>query len=1132
MKRVLMAVAVGMTAWGALAVGFENRWVALDFDGRGRLASLREKGTGRELIAEKTPFAEVILSTGLKASPETLTADGGRLRFGFGDRGELVMTVKPFDGGWTFTTESFTVSDAEALVFAQVTPVCNVHKGGMSNIVMDDRSAVVIRGYTPEVEMADFDPRVRCERLDSNRTTWAGVAKRFGFTGKSAGLCAGPKDRILGMLKAMTFAAGVPRTDCGGAWSEESEANRSSYLFAAFMDYSSLDDWIRLMDKAGCPMLHFHLWWKTRGSYDVAPSCFPGGLPQLAEAVERVHAAGKLASTHTLSATVEFGDRYVAPEWFDDYVTSANYTLARPYREGETELYVNERPWSGHSRTLNGGNNGNVLRIGRDLLQYADFTTNAPYRFTGVHIAREPWGDFEVWDPTQAVTTDFDENARGKKPVRRLSRGEYPVGHAVDYLHHRYGEFYAKVGSRLAERLTDELAEKFNVCGFDGIYFDGAEGQPGRYERDWLTKRTFEKLRSRTGSIINSRSCRDPYNWWFRSLQGTWDHPTYGPRSFHDRHIGVYRDGTAADFMALDLGWWNTRGPSRTGRGYYPEEMEYFGCKSAAADATVSVNGALISDGPVGYSMDGQLTIFGWWSRARCARAFKPGLQARMTPPGEEWRLRQDARGEWRVRPFRTLERRVDGAASWTFDSPAAAPAELRVAALYAVDREAAKTNTVRVLDAGMLPSLERVAAEGVTLTAETSADAAHGATIRLTAKNDGAPSAGAWARLSRVLPERRTFDANEVSTLWVKGDGSGATLNVQLRRSRERGRAYSENLVKLDFVGWRRFDLLLRERDADASSAFEWPYDDKLKLNTHWWSVYSSAMRGDRNDAASFWLNGIPEGGSATVELGEWDSVPMTRGALAAGARVTVNGTDFTLPFALPGGDYAELKDAMWTHYAETGEPVERRAAESAPLVRPGANALAFRGTDPSGRPGRAEVTLFVLGEDEPAFGPLTADQRKRLAVEYELPQMLSPEKGLAGPFPVRVRPGEKASLGFEIYGPVSDPVVWGRRMPVTLRDPFDKIVCTDGWTWEAVRITPGELGYEARISAPKRTRLAGGTFDEPLPVLGEGTTDVPVTAVSADSARVTLCKHYLGQGPTVTERMSGRGSRRIRPW
>lgn len=1113
-KSALLGSMMLLCAPSLFAAGFENRWVSVDFDDKGRLVSLREKKSGRELIAAKRPFAEVVLAGGERLSPTSLSVDPKRLRFGFGEHGELTLSVRPFDDGWTLTTESFTVKDAENLVFAQVTPLCSTHKGLTSNIVCDDLSAVAVRGYTPDIDMPSVVTNTAiAEYAPDDRTTCVSVNKRFGFTGKSAGLSVGPRSDILNMLKTMTVEAGVPRTDCGGAWSEGAEANRNSYLFAAFMDYASLDDWIRLLDKAGCSMLHFHLWWKTRGSYDVSPACFPGGLKELVEAVERVHAAGKLASTHTLSAAIEFGDRYVSPEWFDQYVTSANYTLARPYREGDTELYVNERPWSGHSRTLNGGNNGNVLRIGDDLLQYTDFTTNAPYRFTGVHIAREPWGDFEVWDPTQTVTSEFDDTVKAKRPARRLSRKGYPAGFAVDYLHHRYGEFYAKVGSELAERLTDEIADKFNACKFDGIFFDGAEGQPGRYERDVMTKRTFEKFKSLTGSIINSRSISDPYNWWFRSLQGTWDYPNYDPRTFFDRHIRVFQDRNGADFMALDLGWVKTCGPRMTGRGYYPEEMEYIGCKSAANDATISVNGAQVSDGPIGYSMDDQLTLFGWWSRARYARAFKADLQSRMKRPGDEWRLRQNRDGEWQVQPFKAVVHsvRTPDAASWTIDAPSAESVELRVAALYAVDETAAKTNTVRVIDAAMLPSLERETAKGVVMTAAASSDPLHGETIRIAARNEGAPQQSSWARLSRVMSEGRTFDANAISTLWIKGDGSGATLNVQLRRSAEKGLVtHSENLVKLDFVGWRKFSLCLRERDADESAAFDWPYDDKHRLNTQW-CLYRPQMIGDSIDRASFWLNGIPAGKTVTVEVGAWDSVPMMRGTLRSGAKVAVNGKDHVVPFEMAGGEYAELKDGFWMHYAESGEMIGRIAHAEPLTFKTGTNSLLFTGTDTAGNTARAEVTLFLIGEGEAAFGRLSSEQKRKLAVEYERPQIFSPAEGLDGRFDVRVRPGEKARLGFEIYGPVVNPAVCGRKMNVTLRDSFDKIVSTDGRTWEAVRITPGKLGYEARISAPERTRLAGGMFETPLPLLTGGTTVVDVSADAAKGTRVTFFKRYL---------------------
>ena len=45
----------------------------------------------------------------------------------------------------------------------------------------------------------------------------------------------------------------------------------------------------------------------------------------------------------------------------------------------------------------------------------------------------------------------------------------------------------------------------------------------------------------------------------------------------------------------------------------------------------------------------------------------------------------------------------------------------------------------------------------------------------------------------------------------------------------------------------------------------------------------------------------------------------------------------------------------------------------------------------------------------------------------EAELPNVLNPRHGLLGRYSVRVRPGERAKLCFEILGPAKYPVVDG---------------------------------------------------------------------------------------------------------
>ena len=1090
---------------------FENRQVRIQFNRRGELASIFELATGRELVGTRIPFVEVRDAENKPIRPVSLVRHGDRLEFAFG-KGTCVIRLIPFTDGWTVCCESCDVPDAEKLVLAQILPSCNELKGELSNAVISRESGVVVRGYGPQVEMSDLDCQEDYRGAVKSRKTCAWVAREHGFAGQRAGFAAGLYERLVGMLREMAVAGDVVRTPCGGPWSLSGEANRASYLFGTWMDLPSVDDWIRLMDKSGCRIFHLHAWWKTRGHYEPDPTCFPNGMDDLLAACRRFKSRGKRVGTHTLSAVVQFGDPFVDPRWFDDYQTDAAYTLARPYRRGDTELFVNECPWEGHAKVLTGATRGNILRLGDDLVQYSDFTTEPPYRFTGVRVATAPWGEEEVFDDTQAVgRSGMADAGAAHGATRILTRAEYPAGAPVTYLHHAYAEFAPKPGSKLAEETTDRIADVFNRCGLDEIYFDGSEACNSVYSIDWLRNRTFQKLRQPPEGIVNSASVRKAQHWWYRSFVGGWDHPNFCPKGFHDRHIAVYTEAARADFMRTDLGWWNVHAADRNSRGYFPDEAEYFGCKCAANDATVSVMGALPTDGPLAFAGDMQLTITGWWENLRYARAFKPGLQERMRTPGEEFRLRQDASGAWCVTPYAARRHRVatEDFARWRETFAAARPAEIRVESLYAPDRKSGKS--VRMLDASMLGETVTETAAGVSARAERGFDGKKGETIRLTVSNDTADACASWARIVRRIPLACGLKAEDVSSLWVKGDGSGAVVNFQLGTAPAYGRAFSENFVVLDFTGWRKVDLLLRERDADITSLFAWPYVNPHDRCTPG-AIFRTPVKGRPLGTVSVYVNGIPKGGAACVEFGAWDSVPQHRGLLAANAVVSLNGKDFALPFALPSGEYAELADGAWTHYAESGEPLERVAANARPQVKVGANELAFIPHPSSLVPHpsfpRVEVTVFPIGERETATDALTTAQKRELAVEYELPRIFNPAKGLVADCDVKVRQGETARLGFEILGPARNPVVAGQAIPVTLETVLDKVVCEDGRTWTAVRVIPGKAGPENRTQISRREPLGEGVLENPIKVTG-GTTHVTYSS-EIPGSRVTFVKYY----------------------
>ena len=123
--------------------------------------------------------------------------------------------------------------------------------------------------------------------------------------------------------------------------------------------------------------------------------------------------------------------------------------------------------------------------------------------------------------------------------------------------------------------------------------------------------------------------------------------------------------------------------------------------------------------------------------------------------------------------------------------------------------------------------------AAGVTarLELETEDVKAGGRSLRFRAANTGGSARGAWAQIGTVY-EHPYFSMlpGEALGLWVKGDGSGALLNVQIRSPREYHDCISDHYIDLDFTGWRYVELLLRERDAERMSDYVWPYQRRRR--------------------------------------------------------------------------------------------------------------------------------------------------------------------------------------------------------------------------------------------------------------------------------------------------------------
>ena len=349
--------------------------------------------------------------------------------------------------------------------------------------------------------------------------------------------------------------------------------------------------------------------------------------------------------------------------------------------------------------------------------------------------------------------------------------------------------------------------------------------------------------------------------------------------------------------------------------------------------------------------------------------------------------------------------------------------------------------------------------------------------------------------------------DAGLAGSVWVKGDGSGATLNVHISRTSSiyEG-ASAEHYLKLDFTGWRRFDYLMRETDADKAAAFEWPYWDRKASHTPA-SLFRTLPIGKTVGAISYYLNGIRPGTKVEVEVSELDALDEMKMSMRNVA-VSVGGRTVEVPFALESGEYAELRGGTWTKYLPSGEPVRRvRTGDRVSLAK-GRSEVSVSASAGGVAP-RLEVTLLALGQWEDAFDG-------NMSYEAEFLDKYAPADGFDGVVAARVHPGADAKIELRIDGSVKNPsfTVLGKSFafPVDL-GADDRLFVKDG-RWWAERVVAGANDANRRTKMSRRLPLKEGTLDGDLPRLPAGRTtrfEFSSSDPASAQAHIAIIKRYL---------------------
>lgn len=933
------------------------------------ILSLTENASGRELTAQALPMLSVQQASGRILQPRHMRISDGMLVAEFPHAGGTVsLHVEAKNDYFVVTPVTVDVADVQRLTLLQLAPQPQQYIGSMAGLASDDEAGVCLRSLAVEVEVSLGGQPVRMQ---------AATTAEHGLTGHSAGLAAGPRAQLIPMLRAMAENEAVPQSDFGGPWAMDAESVRGSYLFAD-LAAKDTDAWIDLARRGGFTNIHLHGWWQTLGHYQPRASYFPNGLSDMQATAERIRGAGLTPGFHTLTACISTDDAWVTPAASPDLIASKHYTLAKPLSADETTIVINEPPGAGHDVVWSYSGNGNALRLGSELIRYSRISDTTPYAFL-----------------------DCERGAFGTLAAA------HPQDTAVDYLQQRYLAFYPDPDSPLAGELADQIAHVYNDCGMKMIYFDGSEGMRSRYGIDAMRWAIFERL---SGGVTEASEWGHN-SWWFHSRLGAWDHPVWAMKQFHDAHIRLVSRFRMSDLLEPQLGWWAPRGPSEFARGHFPDEMEYFAAKNLSIDGPMSIQGVHATGRPWNARMEEQLTILGWYERIRLARYFDESTLERLREPGSEFRLRMDDHGAWKLTPAHFAKHRVSRGNSdasqepaaaqvesmrqdqWTTENPSQSqPLRLRLEALYSLAAYDDAQATVLADFADLEKLNNRRNAAGVESQLELETDDVRGAghSLRFLATNSGDTSRGAWSQIGTTY-EHPYFSIlpGDALGLWVKGDGSGALLNIQLRTPREHLGGLSDHYVDLDFIGWRYVELLLRERDAERSSDYVWPY--VVGNGSH--AVYRNNLDRAHVSEVNLFLNEIPAKGQVDILLSPIHSLASRKVDLS-NPSLQVGSHSITFPVAMQSGQYIELESADdCVLYDERGELLQRfrPQADTFPILAHGSNSLRFACTASPETSARAEITVISLGTPFGDSRDPSEINWRRLEREYDIPRVVT---------------------------------------------------------------------------------------------------------------------------------------------
>ena len=470
----------------------------------------------------------------------SLSWDGERLTVGFDTAPyEAVVRVDVGAGYLRFTLEDFICEPEDYGYLAlDLPPVAEFrilqlpvkereHYGEWLNCMWDDKSAVCVAGCDPWSLVWHED------RTDGRVLTADLYSGKKLRGGSAAIIAADGKEPFLDVMDGFEVDLNLPR----GVQSRRSPMLNRSIYWTSNANPSNIDQHIAIARKAGLKMMLFYYTcfvksrgYKLMGDYDLSDD-YPGGYDDLRKMVEKVKAAGITPGFHTLQTHIGVESRYVKPSIDSRLNRKRQFTLKEPIpSSGDiSEIFVEENPVDSplHDYTR-------VLTFGGEGFAYEGYTTEPPYKFTGVS--------------RRAFDTDAVPHRKGE------------IGGVLDLSEYGKGSsIYINQDNDLQDEIAEKIARIYD-CGFEFLYLDGSEGvnPPTGINVSLAQYRVASKLAKMP--VFTEGAAKSHFGWHLQAGANAFD--VFPPEVFKEKILEFpYAEAPrmADNMTRLDFGWWNIK---------------------------------------------------------------------------------------------------------------------------------------------------------------------------------------------------------------------------------------------------------------------------------------------------------------------------------------------------------------------------------------------------------------------------------------------------------------------------------------------------------------------------------------------------------------------------------------------